>query len=733
MTRTATQAWTAAMVLACAWPAHAVKTNIWRHDQAEDFEKGTFEQTVATSLGQITLARTTTVLLSENDQADYINALAQAPSGTIYAATGPNGVIYKLTDHSVDVFARAEDKNIFSLLIAKDGSLLAGTGGARGRILKIDRSGKVSVFFAPPDVHYVWAMSRGPAGEIYAATGPNGQVFVVDPAGQGKVLYRAKQKHMLCLAIDKHGTLYAGSDTEGLVYRIDPKTGKAYVLYDADEPEISAIVLDDEGNIYAATAAADLAKPGKAALQTPAGRPDRSTSTSGSSSSGGAVTTVATRAVGRPVAKPRTPPARPGPKVKTAGNAIYRIDPLGFVSEVFRQPVAILSMVEAGGTLTIGTGNEGRIYQITPATEQTIALARLTASQALALLRLRDGRLVIGTANPARIVELSAGYARKGTYISEVLDAGQIARWGRIRWRAQVGGSGKLTVETRSGNVHDPDLGTWDDWSSPIERPGAAIPSPIARYFQYRLTLSTTHASSSPVVDEVRISWQAANQPPKVTSISFASAKEKPGKPGARPPTPRPGQKPAARPPDDVWIIKWEAADPNEDRMVFDLYFRQRGQRGWILLEEDIAQMQYSWDTKTVPDGRYELRVVAKDTPDNPPAIALQDARISDEMIVDNTPPRITDVRIVKVADDRVRIHCRLVDAGTTITAAHYAVDSQDEWIALLPEDDIFDSSSESVSFELDNLTGGQHRLAIKAEDEQHNVGYLTRLITIGP
>ncbi len=726
MSGSGSRAWVAAVVLSLALPASAVKTGTWRHYRTEDFDKGTFEKTVSSSLGQLVLGRESTVLLTQNEDVDYVNALAQAPSGVIYAATGPKGIIYKLVDQKADVFARTEDKNVFCLLIAKDGSVLAGTGGEKGRIVRIDRAGKVSPFFQPPDVNYVWAMARGPAGQIYAATGPKGQLFVIDPAGQGKVLYESKQKNLLCLAVDEQAMLYAGSDTDGLVYRVHPETGKAYVLYDAEEPEISAIAIDDGGNVYAATAAADLAKPGKATPQTPAGRPASADEKVRPGQAAGGPTTAA-RAVGEAVTKQPSPPSRPPSRAKAAGNAIYRIDAQGFVSQVFRQPVTILSMVEAGGTLYIGTGNEGRVYQITPEAEQTIALARLKGSQAVALIRLRDGRLILGTANQAEIVALSDEYAQEGTYTSEVLDAGQISRWGRIRWRGRLAGHTKVSIATRSGNVRDPDLGTWDDWSGEMDQPsGAAIASASARFLQYRLTLSSTGGGSiTPVVEEVQISRQAANQPPKVASISFASAKRKPRKPGSPPPSAPPGKKPTPPGPDDIWIIKWEASDPNGDRMVFDLHFRQRGREPWILLDEDIKESQYSWDTKTVPDGRYQLRVIAKDKPDNPPTLALRDARISEEIIVDNTPPRISELRVQRLAAGRVRIQCRITDAGTPITAAHYTVDSKDEWVAVLPEDDIFDSPTESLSFEIDGLLAGEHRVAIKAEDEQRNVGYV--------
>src|SRR5262249_5985478 len=49
------------------------------------------------------------------------------------------------------------------------------------------------------------------------------------------------------------------------------------------------------------------------------------------------------------------------------GNAIYRIDKDGFVTEIFRQPVIVYSLIEQNGLLLVGTGSEGMLYQVNPA------------------------------------------------------------------------------------------------------------------------------------------------------------------------------------------------------------------------------------------------------------------------------------------------------------------------------------------------------------------------------
>ncbi|MCP4250317.1 MAG: SMP-30/gluconolactonase/LRE family protein, partial [bacterium] len=197
--------------------------------------------------------------------------------GKIYAATGRGGIIYQIDGGKVTEFCVLEEGGtILSLLFAKDGKLLAGTGGRdQAKIYRIDGTGKATVFCELPEATYVWAMVRGSGGEVYAATGIEGQLYKISPDGsKAEALADLKPKNLLCLAMGPNGMLYAGTDEDGLVYRIAPADGGSFVMYDAPQPEISAIVIDAVGNVYASTADADAAKPGREIADKPGGKPE---------------------------------------------------------------------------------------------------------------------------------------------------------------------------------------------------------------------------------------------------------------------------------------------------------------------------------------------------------------------------------------------------------------------------------------------------------------------------
>ncbi|HSW44744.1 MAG TPA: hypothetical protein VLM89_04150 [Phycisphaerae bacterium] len=780
MHRTSSLAFIAASAFVLVPNALAVKPATWVHEQPKDFTSGDLDNIVVTSRGEVALGRKADTLHVPGEEVEAVNALARAGDGRIYAATGPQGIIYRIDGDKVAQFAKLPDNaSVFSLLFTQEGMLLAGTGGAKqARIYKIDGNGKAEVFHEPAGARYVWAMARGPQGEIYAATGIEGKLFVIQSnGGSGKVLTKIKSNNILCLACGPDGMLYGGTDEDGLIYRFNPATGQPFVMYDAQEAEISSIAVDAEGNIYAATASAESARPGRPVADAPAGRPDRpeskpTTTPSGPARPGdaaAATSPAATRASEsekRPgkqdggdeeaktvrvmmVAKPMGKPVQ-ADKPLPVGNAIYRIDLDGFVTEVFRESVMILALAEEDGTLYAATGNEGRIYAITPKTEKTVVLAKLQSQQITSLLRLPRGELVLGTANQALLVKLSDAFAPKGTLVGEPLDAEQIVKWGRIHWDVTVPEGTKLTVATRSGNVEDTESEAWDAWSSELDATmPQQIASPGARFLQYRLTLQTTVPNTTPVLRKVTIPRVEENRPPRIGELRVQAASE-----AAKDPSSPPRVKAIAGgmggmgsmggmgamggektnpQPDYYWVAMWKAEDPNQDQLEFQVFAREAGKERWIRIAKELEEPYHLWDTRTMPDGKYEIRVMADDTPGNPPGSNLTDARLSDPFIVDNSPPDVTVGAVATEGKGRVTVNATMTDALGFISGAEYSVNSDEKWIPLNALDDMFDSYSEAVSFTVDGLEPGDHRIALRVRDRGGNTRYVTQYVNIMP
>jgi len=76
-----------------------------------------------------------------------------------------------------------------------------------GQILRIAKPGdKPTEIFSSKGVQYIWAMCQATDGTIYAATGPNGQLFAVSPDGKPQVLFKSNEKQP-----DEHDARREGS------------------------------------------------------------------------------------------------------------------------------------------------------------------------------------------------------------------------------------------------------------------------------------------------------------------------------------------------------------------------------------------------------------------------------------------------------------------------------------------------------------------------------------------
>src|SRR5256714_15395826 len=88
------------MLMLALWagPAVAVQTSHWNHTNEADFKKGVMHNVVATNFGDVKLSRAVKTIMEEDARVSAVYALAEAPDGTIYAATGPHGVLLRIKE-----------------------------------------------------------------------------------------------------------------------------------------------------------------------------------------------------------------------------------------------------------------------------------------------------------------------------------------------------------------------------------------------------------------------------------------------------------------------------------------------------------------------------------------------------------------------------------------------------------------------------------------------------------
>jgi hypothetical protein len=296
-------------------------------------------------------------------------------------------------------------------------------------------------------------------------------------------------------------------------------------------------------------------------------------------------------------------------------------------------------------------------------------------------------------------------------------------------------GTGAVAVVTRSGNTALPDA-TWSDWSALIHTSPAKVTSPRARFIQLRVKLSKT---SDPVLQSLSLYSQTQNQKPEVLSLEIgekqkpAPEKPKAESPGGEKPdssdesetqrkgSERPTEEFRPKPASTIERISWRAQDKDGDTLVYRLFYRADGDDTWILITRDkpLKKTEYLWDTESIPDGWYRIKLVASDEESNPAGEALSDDKVSDLVKVDNTRPQVLQLSF-DPASTTLKGVAR--DNLSLIRFLEYSVDGG-EWKFFAPMDGVFDDREEAFEVKLGALTSGPHSIAVRATDEEGNVG----------
>ena len=730
-------------VLASLWGALAAlsgaTTTSWEMNSYQDFLKGRFSGTALDRDGKLRLAPKIDTLFSSGQSAIW--SVVRAQDGSFYTGTGHRGRVYHVTATGANTLVWTSDEpEIFALALDSAGVLYAASS-PEGKVYRFE-NGKPVEFFAPK-AKYIWALTFAPDGSLFVATGDPGNIYRVDKTGKPELYYETGQSHVTALAFDAKNNLLAGTEPNGILYRVSAKD-KAFVLYNASLPEIRTIVPLADGTIYAAALGGSVANRSGPLLPgavSPASVTVTTTATSITVSD-----SADTKAQAGPEIKPK--PSASAPIVQGAQNAattsplaeipgvdksaIYKINRDGTVETLWSSKEEnIYSLVaEATGSLEFATDAQGRIYRLSPDRKVTL-LAETNEGEATRLLRDSSG-LLAATGEMGKLLRLDGSASASGTYESPVHDAGSVARWGRITWR---GAGGQIRLATRSGNSARPDK-TWSDWSEPSSDPhDSIIRSPNARYIQWRAELDGGNATA----ENVRVFYLPQNNPPVVRSINVTT--QAPAAKGAAGTnssssaaysitvtesgdTSTPAGTPTqtlSRAAGSQIQITWQADDPDGDRLIYSLYFRGEDESDWKLLRANIFENSLLLDGDVLADGRYYFRVVASDRPSNAADSAREEELVSAPVLIDNTPPTVT-LSAPRRAGERAEVDADVVDQTSPLRRCEYSLDAG-PWLPVEAADGITDSPREQFHIAIDRLRAGEHLLVVRAYDSAGNAG----------
>jgi len=712
-----------------AQPVLAGQPIVWETSGRADLLKGDARGVSISDTGVLMLAPKLNEVF--NTQQTYIWSSAVDSQGNVYVGTGHDGKTFKITPAGTgSLLYDAPELDVTALAIGRDGALYAGTS-PDGKVYRITGDGKADVYFDPGD-KYIWSLAVMNDGSLAVGTGDSGKLYRVRTAGaspESSLLVNTNQTHVISLAVTAQGDLIAGTDSGGLVLRVSPE-GKTFALFDTQLREIHALAPAADGSIYA-LALSDAAASTRAP-STPAPTPQPTESSTPTTS----VTITAVDESGAALQSASTP-ARSRSDVSSARSAVFRILPDGATDVVWSSTTvtafAIAPALQPGSVL-IGTADKGRIYSVTNDGRDTLLLQ--SPEGQISSLLVRNNQIYAASSNQGKLFRFGDELVNEGTFESPVRDAKLTASWGRIWWR----GAGNVEIQTRTGNGERPDA-TWSDWSTVYRSPeGNQISSPRARFIQWRATVRASGAASTPSwVEDVSVAYLPRNVAPEVLSITalpIGVGLQQMAQVAVDPNVESSGLDPsvfgpvAQVPPRRFYqrgarSFQWQAEDRNGDTLEYSIYYRALNEQTFRLLKDKLRDNFYTIDGATLADGRYIIKIVASDAPDNPPGQKLAGERLSEPIDIDNTPPVVKVMGQPQLTRDTVRVVFLVDDATGKVKKADASLDGA-SWVPVFPDDGIADSGHEVYSVEFGSLGPGEHTISLRTFDTSGNVGTLS-------
>ncbi|HMP01188.1 MAG TPA: hypothetical protein PKD86_04350 [Gemmatales bacterium] len=701
-------------VMAALWAAvglaEAGKLKSTTHAGPQGFDKAMLQGLVVNQEGVVRLG--TRIEALADLKVDHIWAIATDPRGGAVIGTGGDGKIMRVGQDGVVRLVHAlPGMQVLSMAVAPDGTIYAGTG-PQGHVVRVAPDGTASTWCETGEM-YVWALAWDEATHVlYAGTGPRGRLLRIDRAGRAAVHFDSRQEHVLALARLPEGDWAAGTSPRGLLYRVTAN-GKAQVLFQAPQAEVRALAVGGDA-LWIGTCAAPPRRTGTPPVTRRSERTDVSQAEfrdlpQPAGSSEAPMTTPRREEVGSGSRSETFVPAPGQPPPSAKEGSVYCLSRDGAVREVLRTKALVLALATSGDRVLVGTGGQGQVFEITP--EQQIELVRLDHGQVLALAADGRGGVLLAAGDPGRLWRVAAGCLEQGQLLSEVIDAKALARWGSVSWYADAPSGTKLTLAFRGGNVADPD-DTWTDWTAETGT-SMATGLPPTRYLQYRVSFQSDRPHVSPLLRGVTVHYQTLNLAPRVLTL------EVPDVATANLDQPK------------RLKIKWTAADPNDDDLVFSVHCRKEGWNDWLEIASELDKREFEWDTTTLPNGCYQVKVVASDRQDNREEETLAGERISGLIVVNHEPPRLT-ARVLRVEQDRAVIEVQAEAAACRLVSAAYAQNGG-KWTPLFPTDGLFDSPRKTLLFRSEPLRPGQHVVMIRVADAAGNSAAADCVFSVRP
>jgi hypothetical protein len=595
------------------------------------------------------------------------------PDGSVLIGTGSEGKIMRVSNGQVSVAATTGQMAVSAMTLAWNGDVIAGSfpAGKLYRLPKGAGKGEAAKEWGSKleGAEAIWDMAYDEKSKsLFVATGPEGKVFRIDDSGRPQVHYDADDSHVTSLAMAPDGKLLVGTSGKAILYKVDAP-GRANVVYDFDADDVSNIAIGKKGEIWVT---ANKYGGGFSLPKGPGGF-------SGAGS------------------------ARPG---RGGEGLLYRFKD-GVAEEMESYKKSHFTSLDIGddGTPYMGTGFEGHVLTVNEDHLERL-LADVEERQIATVVMSGKKRLLV-TSDPVTVREIKGEGGPDAVWTSKVLDAGLPATWGLLTWR----GTGTIEVQTRSGNTQDPDS-SWSAWSNAITAPGK-VGSPRGRYIQMRARFAR---DAKATFSEIRLHFVTDNARAIITNVTAEGRVQKSGK--LQTGLQQSGGSVAK--PSSTVNIRWDVENPDKDDLRYRVFYRLESQQIWrdaIKPTEVFTRTSLDWDTTSLPEGLYRMKVEATDELVNSPDKVTKHSLESGLVLVDNTAPVFKTL-----AMNGRKLTGEASDGLGPIVRIELALAGTDDWRPIAPSDGIFDEASEKFEQDVSAIVpAGSRMVGVRVYDQAGN------------
>ncbi|OAM91252.1 hypothetical protein OH491_22400 [Termitidicoccus mucosus] len=694
----------------------------------------------------------TATLFATLPDSPQVFALRRLPDGSVLAATSPNGRLVLLApDGTLAALATLPADSLLDLLVVPSTATpaagprgpLAGLAalvatGNPGRVYEIDL----------PTFAASGTDDKKLADETALATRGIRQLAAI------------RDRNARRLALLDDGTLVIGSAPKGNLYTVARSGGAPVILQENRNAEVTALLPQSGGGFHAAIvfgsgqSANRITSSRPSRTDAPSGGaraatprppapppPENPDAPDGDNQPDEPPDSSRDRDADASRPRPSSESERDAAPASTGRfpgrSVIVWFPPDGFPETlVARGNLAFYAVARRGAVLVIAGGEQGdilahdiparlgltypgsssaQINQIVPLARPGQTPAEAAADDATP----RRFLLLRNNAPGLALLDFDTAGPREAT--TRRLDLGSPATLGALRLdHPRALAPSGIQVEFRASQAGDETEG-WGPWTAAALRPdddGYATDTPLrGRHFQIHLRAPASAAAAQ--IDRATLHYLPENRRPTLTDFQIAppnfallppesasggtppstlgrllsgperdrDTDRRRATPRGTPVFPQPGMR----------IITWTLSDPDGDNLRSTLSLCAEDSGDWQDLAVNITDTHAQFDTTRLADGVYRTRLVVTEDAPRPAADRHTVSYATDDLVIDHTPPEITDVRVARDAAT-LTISVAGRDALSLLLGVEYVFNNNQSAVITQPDDGILDGRIETFT-----------------------------------